>query len=127
FDVAGTPGKGVVAPGAADVAGALEDDEILDAFALEADGGAKAAEPAADDGDGGGRHSGHNFSWSRGWRPLPEPSSPARRAGSSTIPCVRQSASRTRRRRGFSASVVRSCPADVSGTTCAASPRAVHS
>ena len=39
----GTPGIGVVAPGAADVVGLLEDDEVLDALLLEPDGHAEAA------------------------------------------------------------------------------------
>ena len=40
----------VVAPGAADVVGALEHDEVVDALLLEADRHAQAGEPAADDG-----------------------------------------------------------------------------
>src|SRR5258708_39192840 len=42
---------GVVAPGAANVIGALQDDEVLDAVATQGDGHAQAAEAAADDGD----------------------------------------------------------------------------
>ena len=44
-------GVAVVAPGAAHVVRALQDQEVVDALGLEADAGAQAAEAAADDGD----------------------------------------------------------------------------
>src|SRR5262249_27022412 len=68
LDVAGAAGIGVVAPRAADVAGALEDDEVVDAVALQADGGAQTAEAAADDRDMGlaGRRRGRVHG-SKGW------------------------------------------------------------
>ena len=50
--VAGRAGVGVVAPGAADLAGALEDREGVDAGAASADRGADAGEARADDRDG---------------------------------------------------------------------------
>src|SRR6185369_8862110 len=49
--VARAAGVRVVAPDAADVAGALEDEEVVDARLQEADGEAEAAEAAAGDGD----------------------------------------------------------------------------
>ena len=49
--VAGAAGVGVVAPDAADVAGALEDEEVVEARLQQADGQAEAAEAAAGDGD----------------------------------------------------------------------------
>src|SRR6185312_5071934 len=49
--VAGAARVGVVAPDAADVVGALEDEEVLDARLPQADGEAKAAEAAAGDGN----------------------------------------------------------------------------
>ena len=42
---------GVIAPDAADVAGAFEDNEVVDAFLLEPDGGADSTEAAADNCD----------------------------------------------------------------------------
>src|SRR5205823_837211 len=47
-DVAGDAGVAVVAPHATDLGGAFEDDEVLDAVALERDGGGDPAEPGAD-------------------------------------------------------------------------------
>jgi hypothetical protein len=74
-DVARTPRVGVVAPGPADLTGALEDDEILTAGATELRGHRDPGEPGADDRDvgfgrqrpagsldcvyGGGRFDGH--------------------------------------------------------------------
>ena len=49
LDVAGAPGIRVVTPGAPDVAGSLQHDEVVDALALQPDGGAKTGEAAADD------------------------------------------------------------------------------
>jgi hypothetical protein len=49
--VAGAAGIGVVAPGAADAAGALQQDEVLDPPPLEGHRGADPGEPAADDGN----------------------------------------------------------------------------
>jgi hypothetical protein len=49
--VAGAARVGVVAPGPADLGGALEDDEVLLAALPEADGRAEPREAAADDGD----------------------------------------------------------------------------
>ena len=51
LDVAGAAGIAVVAPGAAHVVGALEDDEVVDPVPLQLNGGAEAAEPTAYDGD----------------------------------------------------------------------------
>src|SRR5439155_2058280 len=51
-DVALAAGVRVLAPGAADVAGTLEDDEVVDAHLLEPDGGAEAGESGADHRDG---------------------------------------------------------------------------
>ena len=48
-DVAGAAGVGVVAPGAAEIVGALEDHEVLDPVALQGDPHRDAAESAADD------------------------------------------------------------------------------
>ncbi len=53
-DVAGGARVGVVPPGAAEAAGPLEDDEVLDARPPQRDGGADAGEAAADDGHAGG-------------------------------------------------------------------------
>jgi hypothetical protein len=41
----------VVTPGATDRVGALQDDKIMDAFLLEADGGAQPGKSGADDQD----------------------------------------------------------------------------
>jgi hypothetical protein len=49
LDVARAAGIGVVAPGAADLARALEQDEVVFAVALQANRGAEAAEAGADD------------------------------------------------------------------------------
>src|SRR5690606_11597053 len=49
-DVAGGAGEGVVPPGPADVAGALEEDQALQSGALEPGGHPDAGEPGADDG-----------------------------------------------------------------------------
>jgi hypothetical protein len=48
--VAGAARVGVVTPGAAEVGGPLEDQEVVDALLPEPDGGAEPAEAAADDG-----------------------------------------------------------------------------
>src|SRR5207247_8042881 len=50
-DVAGAAGVGVVPPGAAEVVGALEHQEVVDAGLAEPDRGAEPAEAAADDRD----------------------------------------------------------------------------
>ena len=50
-DVAGAARVGVVAPGAAEVVGALEDHEVLDAVLLERDRHPDAGQPGAGDGD----------------------------------------------------------------------------
>src|SRR5437868_5432419 len=50
-DVAGTAGIGVIAPGAAEIVGPLEHDEVVEAFPLQCDGHAEAREASADDGD----------------------------------------------------------------------------
>ncbi len=49
--VARAPGVRVVAPGAAHVAGLLQDDEVVHPLLLQANGGTQAAEAAADDRD----------------------------------------------------------------------------
>ena len=48
-DVAGRARIGVVAPGAADAVGLLEDDEVVDPRLLELDARRQAGEPRADD------------------------------------------------------------------------------
>src|ERR1700729_919867 len=50
-DVARHAGVGVVAPDAADVAGALDDHEVLDAVVLQRNARGDARQPGADDGD----------------------------------------------------------------------------
>lgn len=46
--VAGAAGVSVVAPDAAHISGALEDDEVLDAFLLQTDGGSNPTEATPD-------------------------------------------------------------------------------
>jgi hypothetical protein len=49
--VAGTAGIGIVTPGAAEVAGPLEDDEVVVAALLEPDRGTQSTEARANDAD----------------------------------------------------------------------------
>ena len=53
LDVAGAARVGVVPPGAADVLGLLQDDEVVDAGLLQLDRHAEPGEPGADDDDPG--------------------------------------------------------------------------
>ena len=59
-DVAGAAGIGVVAPGAADVVGLLQDQEV-DALPLQRDAHAESGEPGADD-----QRAGVHRLWERG-------------------------------------------------------------
>src|SRR5262245_53125416 len=51
FDIAGATRVGVVAPRAAHIVGALQDDEVVDSFVLQTDCGTEPTEPTADDGN----------------------------------------------------------------------------